>query len=1611
MDEQIEMHTEDRAIMPSLQQSLQIIKGLDMGQALETISDLHSLPLLTLLEFAPHLELLIVNELAGRNLGPAVARAIVRAINSSNRQSTRDTLKQFLLNMALTHADNAGLKECLLKVFGEPLDVAQAAEWHDERSLVASYKAEILIHDREPVPHIDKKRRITSTAFVNIGTIDIIPQQSNQQTALPFFVETPTMFRNLQSFALGLLSPHSSLLLSSKDNVPCGKSLLINYVAALLSVDPITIHLDSTIDAKSLLGAYVCGATPGEFTWCPGPLVQAASQGRWLVIENIDLAPPELLSALGPVLEKGVISIPSRGETIVSSPGFRLIATVATSTQTLQDLLNGLFHHVLVECPTEEEQQDIINRLHPSMTPLLPHALGMLRALSKVRGIGRVFGLRDLLKWSRRMIGYTQDNPLLANAEDLSAVPLRVREAAFIEAADCFCSLLPPKSSNYDGIMSLLADSWCVPAEAVEHYVHLLKPDTQTIGRAHLMGDAGVQVDQSTFAATGHAMRNMERIAVATVHNEPVLLVGETGTGKTTLVQKIAQHAGKKLVALNLSQQTDSSDLLGGFKPIDASESVLPLLDTFNTLVFTTWSKGNNDAFLERVTKLARKKKWIHLLKVFRTTTDKAIQGKNRQRWLEFGSRLALAEQSVAAAEGGLAFSFVEGALVKALHKGWWLLLDEINLAPPEALERIAGLLEDSQCSLTVMERGDARPVARHADFRLFAAMNPATDAGKRDLPTPFRNRFTEFWIAEPTQRDDLAAIVASYLSRVAAGAPVHGVVEFYLGAKSEGDATLQDSAGHKPAYNLRTLCRSLEYTSMATPVYGLQRALYDGLSMSFVTQLEAESATIIEGLMQDTLFGNSDIKRLLKTHPGSPGPNYILFDQYWVEKGPEPEMKDVDPFVETPTVTQHLRNLARAVLLRRYPILLQGPTSSGKTSLVAHLAHSTGHKFVRINNHEQTDLQEYLGSYVSDAQGRLIFREGLLVQAVRSGHWIVLDELNLAPTEVLEALNRLLDDNRELYVPELQETIQPHPHFMLFATQNPPGIYAGRKTLSRAFRSRFLELHVDDIPDNELSTILERRCAIAPSYAAKLVLTMRELQRYRAASNVFAGRHGFITPRDLFRWANRGAVGYQQLAEDGYALLGERLRTVEERELVRITLANTLGVRVDIESTYLEGLKPLNGSDSFNRTNSILKGIVWTPSMRRMYHLLHRCLEFSEPALLVGETGTGKTTVCQIAADVRGQELRIINCNQHTEVSDFLGGFRPNRSRDSAIVELRNAIAALNSLKICAEVQLGATSHEALQSLSISVSNISDLRAQEIVAAIKRSIGLIRAPFEWCDGPLVLAMKNGDMILIDELNLADDAVLERLNSVLEPGRTLTLAEKAGAGAEVIKAHPSFRIVATMNPGGDFGKKELSPALTNRFTCVWVPSLTSEQEVRAIIESCFDSENLRALIVPRMVGFWRFFKENALNLARQAFSIRDLLAWAQFITLTAHSIGVLASYVHGAHLTLLDGVGLGVGLSVETAEAVRSICLQFLAAQLPDTERDMVFKASGSISNELLESGMQDKWGIAPFFIERDTAHVVSGEQFNFQAPTTLRNSLKVLRALQVGVFPALQSR
>lgn len=87
---------------------------------------------------------------------------------------------------------------------------------------------------------------------------------------------------------------------------------------------------------------------------------------------------------------------------------------------------------------------------------------------------------------------------------------------------------------------------------------------------------------------------------------------------------------------------------------------------------------------------------------------------------------------------------------------------------------------------LVLLSPGDVSVISRHPNFRLVAAMNPATDAGKRDLPPQLRSRFTEFWVGEPRSRSDLGQMVGSYLAGAAPAPPVEQVVDFYLEAKAE---------------------------------------------------------------------------------------------------------------------------------------------------------------------------------------------------------------------------------------------------------------------------------------------------------------------------------------------------------------------------------------------------------------------------------------------------------------------------------------------------------------------------------------------------------------------------------------------------------------------------------------------------------------------------------------------------------------------------------------------------------------------------------------------------------------------------------------------------------
>ena len=338
-------------------------------------------------------------------------------------------------------------------------------------------------------------------------------------------------------------------------------------------------------------------------------------------------------------------------------------------------------------------------------------------------------------------------------------------------------------------------------------------------------------------------------------------------------------------------------------------------------------------------------------------------------------------------------FSFVEGTLIKAIKNGDWVLLDEINLASSETLESLSGLLQSSDGSILLLERGDTVPVKRHPEFRLFACMNPANDAGKRDLPPGIRSRFTEVWVDSPDIiHSDLLLIIRRYLVDYLPP-PAHGgdaivsdVASFHSSARIASESgKLIDSAGHRAHVSVRTLTRALEYAITAAPSFGLRRALFEGCKMTYLTMLGRDSANFMDTLINNLLNGVKNKSSFVNFIPKSPYANddehdsinstHVPFSSFWIKKGPLP-IDPVSNYIITPSVAANLSGLARAIMSEKYPILIQGPTSAGKTSIIEYMAKKTGHRFVRVNNHEHTDLQEYIGSYSSGTDGRLVFRE-----------------------------------------------------------------------------------------------------------------------------------------------------------------------------------------------------------------------------------------------------------------------------------------------------------------------------------------------------------------------------------------------------------------------------------------------------------------------------------------------------------------------------------------------------------------------------------------------------------------------------------------------------------
>ena len=137
---------------------------------------------------------------------------------------------------------------------------------------------------------------------------------------------------------------------------------------------------------------------------------------------------------------------------------------------------------------------------------------------------------------------------------------------------------------------------------------------------------------------------------------------------------------------------------------------------------------------------------------------------------------------------------------------------------------------------------------------------------------------------------------------------------------------------------------------------------------------------------------------------------------------------------------------------------------------------------------------------------------------------------------------------------------------------------------------------------------------------------------------------------------------------------------------------------------------------------------------------------------------------------------------------------------------------------------------------------------------------------FQFIEGTLIKSIKEGEWILLDEINLASESVLNRLATLID-GDYILLNERA----DIVETrrHKDFRLFLCMNPPyTSAGKKQLPWSLRSKLTEIYVPELENQNDLWMIIDrNC--SNQLTESLKRKILEFYLKVREHVLKTTKR----------------------------------------------------------------------------------------------------------------------------------------------
>jgi midasin len=595
----------------------------------------------------------------------------------------------------------------------------------------------------------------------------------------------------------------------------------------------------------------------------------------------------------------------------------------------------------------------------------------------------------------------------------------------------------------------------------------------------------------------------------------------------------------------------------------------------------------------------------------------------------------------------------------------------------------------------------------------------------------------------------------------------------------------------------------------------------------------------------------------------------FVQLGSFAIPRGPQDPVPHTYN-IQAPTTRDNVMRLVRASQLSK-PILLEGSPGVGKTSLITTLANICGYHLCRINLSDQTDLADLFGADLPVDGGRpgeFAWKEADFLRAMQEGHWVLLDEMNLAPQSVLEGLNAVLDHRGTVYVPELGRSFARHPSFRVFAAQNPIQQGGGRKGLPKSYVNRFTKVFIDPLTPADLLQILKHMFPKYPDdWLQNMILYNSRLGEETSVKHSF-GRNGSpweFNLRDTFRWGVllHGSDTPLHPVECLRPVYLSRFRTDSDRESARMLFDSVF----NLSSKFLSSAPHPSVSSSSVQvghfvecrkqsfTSSSRPGVILQAHLPWI-EAVGVALQKGWLVIISGPPNSGKTSVVRLMAELTGNTLQEISVNPATDTTDILGSYEQVDDMFSALSLVRRALRLAenvsrtsggsksstlpNLCRLRAAVAIPPpieTLSDLLQTTLSTLEGLEDLgddsfqernELQERLHSEMASSN-VAGQFEWIDGPLVRALKEGHWLLLDNANLCSPSVLDRLNSLCEPSGVLTLNERGPVDGitPVITPHPNFRLLMCVDPQHG----ELSRAMRNRGIEISLSLLRTQEDM------------------------------------------------------------------------------------------------------------------------------------------------------------------------------------